>query len=116
MYDGMRQFLFYPSFTRRSGWCLFFAGFLKSGVHPLPKGAIGIPVLLSVSLTIVECPPVRTARPARPWARVTISSPGSPPAPSRPSAWRIGTEHEKFLFHVDTLKPVPYAGPRGVRA
>jgi glutamate--cysteine ligase len=37
---------------------------------------------------------------------------GSKPA----SAWRIGTEHEKFLFHVDTLKPVPYVGPRGVRA
>lgn len=33
-----------------------------------------------------------------------------------PKAWRIGTEHEKFLFHVDTLGPVPYAGPRGVRA
>ena len=33
-----------------------------------------------------------------------------------PSQWRIGTEHEKFLFHVDTLKPVPYEGPRGVRA
>jgi len=30
--------------------------------------------------------------------------------------WRIGTEHEKFLFQVDTLQPVPYAGPRGVRA
>lgn len=29
--------------------------------------------------------------------------------------WRIGTEHEKFLFHTDTLGPVPYAGPRGVR-
>ena len=38
-------------------------------------------------------------------------------AGSKPRAhWRIGTEHEKFLFHVDTLKPVPYAGPRGVRA
>ena len=37
---------------------------------------------------------------------------GSKPA----ELWRIGTEHEKFLFHVDTLKPVPYAGPRGVRA
>jgi glutamate--cysteine ligase len=32
------------------------------------------------------------------------------------SRWRIGTEHEKFLFHTDTLKPVPYEGPRGVRA
>jgi len=30
--------------------------------------------------------------------------------------WRIGTEHEKFLFHTDTQRPVPYAGPRGVRA
>jgi glutamate--cysteine ligase len=30
--------------------------------------------------------------------------------------WRIGTEHEKFLFHTDTLGPVPYAGPRGVRS
>jgi glutamate--cysteine ligase len=30
--------------------------------------------------------------------------------------WRIGTEHEKFLFYTDTLRPVPYAGPRGVRA
>ena len=37
---------------------------------------------------------------------------GSKPA----EQWRIGTEHEKFLFHVDTLKPVPYAGARGVRA
>jgi glutamate--cysteine ligase len=33
-----------------------------------------------------------------------------------PKDWRIGTEHEKFLFHVDTLGPVPYEGPRGVRA
>ncbi|MEQ1648640.1 MAG: glutamate--cysteine ligase [Hyphomicrobiaceae bacterium] len=33
-----------------------------------------------------------------------------------PDLWRIGTEHEKFLFHTDTLKPVPYQGPRGVRA
>src|SRR5262245_65997344 len=33
-----------------------------------------------------------------------------------PQSWRIGTEHEKFLFHTDTLKPVPYGGPRGVRA
>jgi glutamate--cysteine ligase len=30
--------------------------------------------------------------------------------------WRIGTEHEKFLFHTDTLRPVDYAGARGVRA
>jgi len=31
-------------------------------------------------------------------------------------AWRIGTEHEKFLFATDTLRPVPYEGERGVRA
>jgi glutamate--cysteine ligase len=30
--------------------------------------------------------------------------------------WRIGTEHEKFGFHTDTLTPLPYEGPRGVRA
>jgi len=36
---------------------------------------------------------------------------------SRPkSEWRIGTEHEKFGFCVDTLKPLPYAGERSVRA
>ncbi len=32
------------------------------------------------------------------------------------SAWRIGTEHEKFPFLADTLKPVPYAGDRSIRA
>ena len=31
-------------------------------------------------------------------------------------AWRIGTEHEKFLFHAEDRRPVPYEGPRGVRA
>jgi glutamate--cysteine ligase len=36
---------------------------------------------------------------------------------SRPNErWRIGTEHEKFVFHTDTLKPVPYEGDRGIRA
>jgi len=36
---------------------------------------------------------------------------------SKPAAqWRIGTEHEKFLFNTETLQPVPYEGPRGVRA
>lgn len=30
--------------------------------------------------------------------------------------WRIGTEHEKFGFYTDTLKPVPYEGERGVGA
>ncbi len=30
--------------------------------------------------------------------------------------WRIGTEHEKFGFYRDSLRPVPYGGPRGIRA
>ena len=30
------------------------------------------------------------------------------------SAWRIGTEHEKFLFHTGTFKPVAYEGKQGV--
>ena len=32
------------------------------------------------------------------------------------SAWRIGTEHEKIGFRTDDLQPVPYEGPRGIRA
>ncbi|HWV52018.1 glutamate--cysteine ligase [Pseudorhodoplanes sp.] len=30
--------------------------------------------------------------------------------------WRIGTEHEKFPFTVQSHEPVPYEGPRGIRA
>jgi len=30
--------------------------------------------------------------------------------------WRIGTEHEKFGYCKDTLKPLPYDGERSVRA
>ena len=30
--------------------------------------------------------------------------------------WRIGTEHEKFGYCADTLKPLPYDGDRSVRA
>ena len=29
--------------------------------------------------------------------------------------WRIGTEHEKIGFRTDDLRPVPYAGDRGIR-
>ena len=29
---------------------------------------------------------------------------------------RIGTEHEKFAFNLNTLKPLTYAGPNGIRA
>src|SRR6056297_1451714 len=38
-------------------------------------------------------------------------------AGSKPSEdWRIGTEHEKFGYCRDTLKPLPYEGERSVRA
>ena len=38
-------------------------------------------------------------------------------AGSRPnSQFRIGTEHEKFVFTLEGHRPVPYAGPRGIRA
>jgi glutamate--cysteine ligase len=38
-------------------------------------------------------------------------------AGSKPAArWRIGTEHEKFLFQTATHASVPYDGPAGVRA
>ncbi|MDQ6954203.1 MAG: glutamate--cysteine ligase [Mariprofundaceae bacterium] len=29
-------------------------------------------------------------------------------------SWRIGTEHEKFGFHIDSLKPLSFAGPSGI--
>ena len=32
------------------------------------------------------------------------------------AAWRIGTEHEKFGFTRDDLRPLPYEGARGIRA
>jgi glutamate--cysteine ligase len=38
-------------------------------------------------------------------------------AGSKPAAqWRIGTEHEKFVFNTADRTPVPYAGPAGIRA
>tara|TARA_R110000868_G_scaffold122464_17_gene324499 strand:- start:1137 stop:2507 length:1371 start_codon:yes stop_codon:yes gene_type:complete len=32
------------------------------------------------------------------------------------SEWRIGTEHEKHVFHTNPLRPVAYEGPNGIRA
>jgi gamma-glutamylcysteine synthetase len=32
-----------------------------------------------------------------------------------PDHWRIGTEHEKFLFTKGTLQRFPYDGPIGIR-
>ncbi|MDE0060807.1 MAG: glutamate--cysteine ligase, partial [Defluviicoccus sp.] len=33
-----------------------------------------------------------------------------------PEDWRIGTEHEKFVFHLETLDSAPYDGAWGIRA
>ncbi len=33
-----------------------------------------------------------------------------------PSAWRIGTEHEKFGFRLADLRPPPFEGERGIEA
>ena len=33
-----------------------------------------------------------------------------------PEQWRIGTEHEKFVHHLEDFTPVPYGGERGVGA
>jgi len=43
---------------------------------------------------------------------VTYLEQGSKPR----DAWRIGTEHEKFPFLTDSLRPVPYEGKRSIRA
>ncbi len=34
----------------------------------------------------------------------------------KPDAFRIGTEHEKFGFTLDDLRPLPYGGERGIGA
>lgn len=33
-----------------------------------------------------------------------------------PDAWKLGTEHEKFGFTTDDLRPLPFEGPRGIHA
>ena len=33
-----------------------------------------------------------------------------------PEKFRVGTEHEKFAFTLARHQPVPYDGPRGIRA
>jgi glutamate--cysteine ligase len=58
----------------------------------------------------------------------TPSTPGEPITDKRqlveyleagckpPAAWRIGTEHEKFVFRRSDLRRVPYEGPDGISA
>ena len=45
-------------------------------------------------------------------ALVSWFTEGNKPA----SRFRIGTEHEKFPFYAADHSPVPYEGPRGIRA
>ena len=33
-----------------------------------------------------------------------------------PSRWRLGTEHEKFVFDRETLRPLPFDGDQGIEA
>ena len=30
--------------------------------------------------------------------------------------WKIGTEHEKFLYDLNTLQPIDYYGKNGIRS
>src|ERR1700746_3586146 len=58
----------------------------------------------------------------------TPSTPGAPITRKRqlveylesgckpPAAWRVGTEHEKFVFRRSDLRRVPYEGPDGIGA
>ena len=42
---------------------------------------------------------------------------GAMAAGCKPKAdWRVGAEHEKFGFRQETLRPVPYEGPDGIKA
>lgn len=43
---------------------------------------------------------------------IDVMARGAKPA----SEWRIGTEHEKHVFHTNPLRPVSYDGPDGIHA
>jgi glutamate--cysteine ligase len=55
----------------------------------------------------VEGPPIADKR-----QLVLFHEAGNKP----PADWRVGTEHEKFVFRRADLKRVPYDGPDGIRA
>jgi glutamate--cysteine ligase len=55
----------------------------------------------------VEGPPIADTR-----ELVAFHESGNKP----PAAWRVGTEHEKFVFRRADLKRVPYDGPNGIGA
>ena len=43
---------------------------------------------------------------------IEVMARGAKPA----DQWRIGTEHEKHVFHTNPLRPVAYEGPNGIHA
>ena len=55
----------------------------------------------------VEGPPIADKR-----QLVAFHEAGNKP----PADWRVGTEHEKFVFRRADLKRAPYDGPNGIRA
>src|SRR6266853_6590301 len=61
----------------------------------------------------MSAPPTTTGEPITDKRQlVEYLAAGSKP----PEAWRIGTEHEKFVFRRRDLRRVPYDGPDGIRA
>src|SRR5438128_2002820 len=77
------------------------------------------PLNALAGLVITGVPSRMTTTPSSPGAPITdrrqliehLES-GSKP----PSAWRVGTEHEKFVFRRSDLRRVPYEGPDGIGA
>src|SRR6516225_11529532 len=74
---------------------------------------------LIVPVVVLGVPPRMTTAPSSPGAPITdkrqlveyLESGCKPPA-----AWRVGTEHEKFVFRRADLRRVPYEGPDGIGA
>jgi len=61
----------------------------------------------------MSAPPTSTGEPITDKRQlVDYLAAGSKP----PEAWRIGTEHEKFVFRRSDLRRVPYEGPDGIAA
>jgi glutamate--cysteine ligase len=61
----------------------------------------------------MSAPPTSTGEPITDKRQlVAYLAAGSKP----PEAWRIGTEHEKFVFRRSDLRRVPYEGKDGIRA
>src|SRR3546814_151835 len=61
----------------------------------------------------MSAPPTKSAVPSADKTRLVAYLESG----ARPRAdWRIGTEHEKFAYRLDDLRPVPFDGPDGIEA